>query len=103
MKLCILGAGKLSSSTDIKLYLEPLDTLEEWVRELFSAIPNKNVTVPGTLESSVIPPLEDSELKKYVYAVPVKVITFTQTRLTCSGEAQDQAYLPNPTGFLECV
>ena len=33
MKLCVLGK-------------EPLDTLEQWVEELFSPIENKNVVLP---------------------------------------------------------
>eukprot|EP01127_Copromyxa_protea_P008826 TRINITY_DN2034_c0_g1_i1.p1 TRINITY_DN2034_c0_g1~~TRINITY_DN2034_c0_g1_i1.p1 ORF type:complete len:979 (-),score=187.89 TRINITY_DN2034_c0_g1_i1:64-2946(-) len=59
MKLCILGA-------------EPLETLEEWAREMFSAIPNKNLEIPGTVEKPLVPPFLDADLRKYVYSVPVK-------------------------------
>lgn len=60
MKLCILG-------------VEPLETLEEWARELFSEIPNKNFSVSE--EYSAVPPFVDTELRKYVYSIPVKVTT----------------------------
>jgi secreted Zn-dependent insulinase-like peptidase len=58
----------LLSSID---YLEPLDTLQSWVTEKFSAIVNKDVEVPRFNKTSPFPP---QFLGKKLEVVPVKDI-----------------------------
>eukprot|EP01124_Arcella_intermedia_P015225 TRINITY_DN21730_c0_g1_i1.p1 TRINITY_DN21730_c0_g1~~TRINITY_DN21730_c0_g1_i1.p1 ORF type:complete len:1006 (+),score=214.72 TRINITY_DN21730_c0_g1_i1:287-3019(+) len=55
MKLCIYGA-------------EPLDVLEEWTKELFSGIQNKN----KSSHPSEVPPFELQQLGTIVSSIPVK-------------------------------
>lgn len=72
MKLVVLGRGTFIFQPVYHL-LEPLETLQSWVTEKFSAVVNKNVEVPRFTETKPFPP-EFTGRKLEV--VPVKDLRF---------------------------
>jgi len=82
MKLAVLGR-------------EPLDTLEKWVREIFEAVPNKNVK---PIDFSSIPPFNADKLSVEQWIVPVKDIR--SVKLLWPLPPQYQHYYEKPTQYL---